>query len=86
MSKKELIDRTIEKLKSLPEDKIIEVEDFTDFLMNQLSRKSDLSATELMQLPIIERQKILENKAKIAEDIYKDTELVMDIVDEPIEY
>lgn len=35
MSKKDLIDKTVETLNKLPEDKLIEVSDFADFILKK---------------------------------------------------
>ena len=43
MSKKELIDKTIAALQKLPADKVAEVSDFTDFILQRSEGKQIIS-------------------------------------------
>ena len=43
MSKKELIDKTIAALQKLPADKVAEVSDFTDFILQRNEDKQIIS-------------------------------------------
>ena len=65
MSKQELIDKTIAALRKLPADKIAEVSDFTDFILQKSEDKQIVSDIEQLSAQS-KSYKFLEEE----EDIY----------------
>jgi len=70
MSKKELIKRTIKTLEQLPEDKIYEVADFTDFVLKKYEEQILQEGIEIL----VSNSKAFEFLNK-EEDLYSEKDL-----------
>jgi hypothetical protein len=77
------IELVAEKVKALPEFQAQAVLTF----IQELSASPDLSATDLMRLPPVERRRVLAAQARQAEALYRQNpELVVEENDAPLNY